>query len=74
MRHFDSKNILAAVASLIVPGLGQLFQKRFFSAIFWFLLHLGLGIFSLGVNAAGTLFWIAAWLICVWNAATYNPE
>jgi hypothetical protein len=30
-------NVIAAISSLLVPGLGQLFQGRVLSALFWFL-------------------------------------
>lgn len=30
-------NVIAAICSLIVPGLGQLVQGRVFSAVMWFL-------------------------------------
>jgi TM2 domain-containing membrane protein YozV len=30
-------NVIAAICSLFVPGLGQLFQGRVLSALFWFL-------------------------------------
>ena len=30
------KNLLAALASFFIPGLGQLCRMRIFSAIFWF--------------------------------------
>ena len=29
-------NVIAAICSLIIPGLGQLLQGRILSAIFWF--------------------------------------
>jgi len=29
-------NVIAAICSLIIPGLGQLVQGRILSAIFWF--------------------------------------
>lgn len=30
-------NVIAAICSLFVPGLGQLFQGRVLSALFWFI-------------------------------------
>ena len=30
-------NVIAALCSLIIPGLGQLLQGRMLSALFWFL-------------------------------------
>lgn len=29
-------NVIAAICSFIIPGLGQLFQGRILSALFWF--------------------------------------
>jgi TM2 domain-containing membrane protein YozV len=29
-------NVIAALCSLFIPGLGQLIQGRFLSAVFWF--------------------------------------
>ena len=31
-------NVIAAICSLFIPGLGQLVQGRFMAAIFWFVL------------------------------------
>ena len=30
-------NVIAAICSLFIPGLGQLIQGRFLSALFWFI-------------------------------------
>ena len=30
-------NVIAAIASLFIPGLGQLIQGRLLSALFWFI-------------------------------------
>lgn len=48
-------NVLAALASLFIPGLGQLLQGRLFKAIFMFLLAAVLWIFLLG------------WIIHLWS-------
>lgn len=42
-------NIIAAICSLIVPGLGQLVQGRVLSAIMWFL--------------AACIAWVITWLV-----------
>ncbi len=72
-------NVIAALCSLLFPGLGQLLQGRVLSALFW----LGLGCF-LSVIAfllsALTLFivplWAVAWfVVCIFsciNAALYQ--
>lgn len=31
-------NVIAAICSLLIPGLGQLVQGRFLAAVFWFVL------------------------------------
>ncbi|HRO59308.1 MAG TPA: hypothetical protein PK177_09115 [Burkholderiaceae bacterium] len=31
-------NVIAAICSFFIPGLGQLFQGRLLAALFWFLL------------------------------------
>lgn len=57
-------NIIAAVASFVVPGLGQLFQGRLWKAILMFLLS-GLWLFGLG------------WIVHIWpsfDAALYKPK
>jgi len=42
-------NVIAAICSLIVPGLGQLVQGRVLSAILWFV--------------AGCIAWVVTWLL-----------
>ena len=66
-------NIIAAICSLIVPGLGQLVQGRVFSGVLWFV--------------AACIAWLVTWVITIsllpfgWlvvaifsciNAATYR--
>ncbi len=58
-------NVLAALASLFVPGLGQLLQGRWLLALLQFVLAIGLWILWLG------------WIIHLWsiiNAARYSPR
>lgn len=57
-------NVLAALCSLLVPGLGQLLQGRLFSAFIMFVL------------AAALWFFVLGWIIHLWSivdAARYNP-
>ncbi len=57
-------NVLAALCSLIVPGLGQLLQGRFLIALIQFCLAAVLWVFLLG------------WLIHLWSildAARWKP-
>ena len=58
-------NVIAALASLFVPGLGQLVQGRFLAAIFFFV--------------SGVVLWFVflGWLIHLWsclNAALWKPR
>lgn len=56
-------NVIAALASFFIPGLGQLLQGRFLKAVFQFVLAGVLWIFLLG------------WLIHLWSildAATFE--
>ena len=48
-------NVLAAIASLFIPGLGQLLQGRLFMAVIHFVLAGVLWIFMLG------------WIIHIWS-------
>jgi len=58
-------NVIAALASFFIPGLGQLLQGRVFSALFFFL-------------ASGILwFFLLGWLGHIWSAldsALYKPK
>jgi TM2 domain-containing membrane protein YozV len=58
-------NVIAALASLFIPGLGQLVQGRSLAAIFFFL--------------ASVILWfvLLGWLIHLWaclNAALWKPR
>jgi len=58
-------NVLAALASLIIPGLGQLLQGRLIMALIMFVLAGALWIVLLG------------WIIHLWSildAAKFNPR
>ena len=58
-------NVIAALASFFIPGLGQLLQGRLFLAIIQFVLATVLWIFLLG------------WIIHIWSildAALYKPK
>ena len=58
-------NVLAALASLIIPGLGQLLQGRLLMAIIHFVLATVLWFFLLG------------WIIHLWSildAAKFKPK
>jgi TM2 domain-containing membrane protein YozV len=58
-------NVIAALASFFVPGLGQLLQGRLFKAVFMFCLAVFMWFFLLG------------WVIHLWSiidAALYRPK
>ena len=57
-------NVIAALCSLFIPGLGQLLQGRLLLAVFQFILSAVLWIVAMG------------WLIHLWSiisAAMFNP-
>lgn len=61
-------NVIAALASLFVPGLGQLVQGRFLAAVL-FVVAAGI----LWVASLGTLGWIMHLWACL-NAALWRPR
>ena len=57
-------NVLAALCSFFIPGLGQLLQGRLLMAIIQFVL------------AAGSWFFLLGWIVHLWSvidAARYKP-
>jgi TM2 domain-containing membrane protein YozV len=68
-------NVIAALCSFFIPGLGQLVQGRVFWAFAWF----GMACFAALITAILTLFfWPFGWglvsiLSCV-HAAVYSPR
>ncbi len=60
-------NVIAALASFFIPGLGQLIQGRIFAAIFMFLLSGAIWVISFGM-----LGWIGH-VIAAIHAAVYDP-
>ncbi|KFN48691.1 hypothetical protein P873_13620 [Arenimonas composti TR7-09 = DSM 18010] len=67
-------NVIAAICSLFVPGLGQLVQGRVLSALFWFLLACVVGavvfLFSLGLF--GGFGWLLVSILSCIDAARYR--
>jgi hypothetical protein len=58
-------NVIAAVCSVFVPGLGQLVQGRIFKSAFFF------------VMAAVLWFFMLGWLVHIWailDAAVWQPK
>jgi hypothetical protein len=60
-------NVIAAIASFFLPGLGQLIQGRLFAALFMFVLAGALHIFTFGL-----LGWVGH-IIAALHAAVYDP-
>ena len=60
-------NVIAGIASLIIPGLGQLVQGRIFPALFLFVLA-----FVVQVISFGTLGWVIH-IIAAVHAGVYDP-
>jgi TM2 domain-containing membrane protein YozV len=60
-------NVIAALASFFLPGLGQLIQGRVLAALFMFLLSGAIWLVSLG-----TLGWIGH-IIAAIDAAVHDP-
>ena len=60
-------NVLAGIASLIIPGLGQLVQGRVFAALFFFVVAAVLDVISFG-----TLGWVIH-IIAAVHAGVYDP-
>jgi hypothetical protein len=61
-------NVIAGIASFIIPGLGQLIQGRLFAALFMFLLAGAIHLFSFGL-----LGWLGH-VIAALHAAVYDPD
>lgn len=73
-RPGSAGNVIAAICSLIIPGLGQLVQGRLLWALTWFVLA-GIGyaitfVLSLGLLPFGGF--LVALLSCI-HAAAYRP-
>ena len=70
----SSGNVLAAICSFFVPGLGQLVQGRLVAAMAWFLLACAAGavtwILTLSLFPFG---WFVVSVFACINAALYRP-
>lgn len=70
-RRGDSGNVIAALASFFIPGLGQLVQGRLIWAAFFFLTTA-----TLYFSSFLLIPWPFALIFHLWsiiNAATFNP-
>jgi len=61
-------NVIAAIASFFIPGLGQLVQGRLFAALFFFVLAGAIHVFTLGL-----LGWVGH-VIAAIEAAAYHRD
>jgi len=61
-------NVIAAIASFFIPGLGQLVQGRIFAALFFFILAGAIHVFTLGL-----LGWVGH-VIAAIEAAVYRRD
>lgn len=67
-------NVIAALANVLLPGLGHLVQGRVLAALFWFVAVSGLyavGAFTLGLS------WILGAILhlcCIVSAARFRPS
>jgi len=61
-------NVIAAIASFFIPGLGQLVQGRLFAALFFFVLAGAIHLFTLGL-----LGWVGH-VIAAIEAAAYRRD
>ncbi len=67
-------NVIAALCSLFVPGLGQLVQGRIFSAITWFVFACIVGAltFVLSLGLLSHFGWFVVGIMSCISAATWN--
>jgi TM2 domain-containing membrane protein YozV len=66
-------NVIAAICSLIIPGLGQLVQGRILSAIFWFVMAcIGFAVTWLITLSLLPFGWFVVAIFSCISAATYR--
>lgn len=72
-RPGSAGNIIAAICSLIIPGLGQLVQGRVLSAIMWFIAACVAWLVTWVITFSLLPFgWLLVAIISCINAATYR--
>ena len=67
-------NVLAAIASFFIPGLGQLVQGRILPALLFFIFTSGC--YALAASVVLFIFWVPGALIHLWSiidAARFRP-
>ena len=72
MARGSTGNVIAALASFIFPGLGQLLQGRLLAAVLFFLLSGGIWVLTLGtLGVLGHI--VAALEAAVWSGGRTYP-
>ena len=70
----STANVIAAICSLIIPGLGQLVQGRVLSALFWFLFACAAGLATWLLTLSLAPFgWVLVSILSAVGAATWKP-
>lgn len=67
-------NVIAALASFFIPGLGQLLQGRLFAAAFWFLTVVALYTIAPVTLGLSWIFGAFLHLVCILNAAMFRAS
>lgn len=68
-------NVIAAICSLFIPGLGQLVQGRILSALFWFVLAcIGFAISWVITLSLLPFGWFVVSIMSCISAATYRVK
>ncbi len=71
----SSGNVIAAICSLFIPGLGQLVQGRILSALFWFALAcIGFAITWVITLSLLPFGWFVVSIMACINAAVYKRK
>ena len=66
-------NVIAAICSLLIPGLGQLVQGRVLSALFWFVLACAAGAVTWLITFSLAPFgWVLVSIFSAVSAATFK--
>jgi len=68
-------NVIAAICSLFIPGLGQLVQGRILSALIWFVMAcIGFAITWVITLSLLPFGWFVVSVMSCINAAVYKPK
>jgi TM2 domain-containing membrane protein YozV len=68
-------NVIAAICSLFIPGLGQLVQGRILSALIWFVMAcIGFAVTWVITLSLLPFGWFVVSILSCINAAVYKPK